>query len=651
VITLQVNNTISHPYNINLFCNYFSEITMSTMSGTDAFGRYDGTPKYFFAYKEDLIKKLKNEGLQWILGNDILHEPLAPPAATLQAYIANPNLLSNADHQVMSAYHNAMTKFTVRVDRAHAIFETSLGETPLALIDTIQHDPVLTTRQKIQNSIAHMEQIYGANGEATRGSITDDMDLLPVATTPQGGLYVISSLMRLNRILANMGGALTSAQMRTRLFNKLHGPLYQNVIDKIDSDQLLTFELACQEVQRVINLHRSRTRSDLSAAETPLNALGSVAFQSHYPGAGIAASLPAYLYGLPAPVGAAPVQAHIAVAASAPPVTVTAPPTHTAVATIAAVTEMGPKCFNCNGSHLARDCAEPLCNHCGSTWTSTRALGYHHFNDCPHRADQRNVRQRYTSYTRPNEYRPNDYRGGRSRGGGRGRGRGRGNGYSSGNRTRRAGINSLGASTALAEPFAAFTEDDWEDYAGANALPEEDYDGSRNDDYNDDYINAAFNMMSMSAPSDSSLVADESHPPPPNDVTEAFKVLPDSGANICATPPITAIALDRPIHKWQVPYKVVFGNGTVAFSYHYVHLGPIFGKTALLNGCANTILSVPSVNQRGYDVMFGADRICRIWDADGKKVVHQPLDKDSRLYYADLLTLLRDDQKTDRNTI
>ena len=152
-----------------------------------------------------------------------------------------------------------------------------------------------------------MEPIYGANGETTRGSITDDMDLLFVASTPQEGLYVISSLLRLNRILANIGGALTSAQMRTRLFNKLHGPLYQIVIDKIDSDQLLTFELACQEAQRVINLHRSRNCSDPSAAGALGNALGPVAFQSYYPAAGIAASPPAYFYGLPAPVRAAPV--------------------------------------------------------------------------------------------------------------------------------------------------------------------------------------------------------------------------------------------------------------------------------------------------------------------------------------------------------
>jgi hypothetical protein len=52
------------------------------------------------------------------------------------------------------------------------------------------------------------------------------------------------------------------------------------------------------------------------------------------------------------------------------------------------------------------------------------------------------------------------------------------------------------------------------------------------------------------------------------------------------------------------------------------------------------VLSVPDVNSRGFDVLFSKSMTCFIWNDDGDLIVEAPIDKDNRLYYVDLPSLL-----------
>jgi hypothetical protein len=129
----------------------------------------------------------------------------------------------------------------------------------------------------------------------------------------------------------------------------------------------------------------------------------------------------------------------------------------------------------------------------------------------------------------------------------------------------------------------------------------------------------------------------------PQSVLDAMRTLQDSGANVSATPPITAVSLGLTIYKWDEPFLVTFGNGTSSLSNHYVYLGPLLGKTAILNSCTHTVLSVPDVNSRGFDVLFSKSMRCFIWNDDGDLIVEAPIDKENRLYYVDLQSLLLED--------
>jgi hypothetical protein len=90
-------------------------------------------------------------------------------------------------------------------------------------------------------------------------------------------------------------------------------------------------------------------------------------------------------------------------------------------------------------------------------------------------------------------------------------------------------------------------------------------------------------------------------------------LLQDSGANINACNRKLA-----EIFQWKSLFRVGFGNGSSALSTDYVILGPILGRTAIIDECAGTILSIPNANNKGYTFPLTGDRKRRHKGVGGK---------------------------------
>jgi hypothetical protein len=66
----------------------------------------------------------------------------------------------------------------------------------------------------------------------------------------------------LNKILNKMQARLSDSDLKTRLFNKIRGPLFQHVRATINENPRSTFDSACTSIQNVITLELSTQSHD-----------------------------------------------------------------------------------------------------------------------------------------------------------------------------------------------------------------------------------------------------------------------------------------------------------------------------------------------------------------------------------------------------
>jgi hypothetical protein len=89
------------------------------------------------------------------------------------------------------------------------------------------------------------------------------------------------------------------------------------------------------------------------------------------------------------------------------------------------------------------------------------------------------------------------------------------------------------------------------------------------------------------------------------------------GANINACNKRLAELLDLDIFQWKSPFRVVFGNGSSALS-TVILLEAIIGRTVIIDECAETILSIPNANRKGYTFTLTGDMRCVISNREGQ---------------------------------
>lgn len=591
-------------------------------SGFDSSGRYDGTKKYYHAFETKMDDAFDSNHVSWITNIVQFPEPITP-AAALAREAAGASL--PGDYVVLKDYRKTMKEHNKEASKALSILKSLLGPVPTAAVDVILNSNILSPRVKILACRNSLRQQYGQTTATTISAHIADMDELPPIFDAASAQHFMSSLVMLNSVLRRLNAAQTDDQLRQRLYKNLVGPMFEKVALDIAADPAMTFAAACTSIQNIIDVkdQRDNHMRHLSAMHPTIFAGLNVGSQiqsawstvpvlpQYTPPASYAASIPTPTMMSPVstfqpypgypPIQSQPSSVNPAILA------MQAPPPHVL-----------PDCWNCFGHHRSRDCPAPFCRNCNSSWDSLTSAGYHLFIHCPNRPARKQPREPSRA-TRPSPAKPVfDYR-----------------------NKRRATVNSMtGAPQFDLDAMCSYNDAAWDSYLSSQSVSADD----AHDDDDQDYSSVIARNTMMCAqtddcssstvlPSTSSSLA----------ITNAMRTLQDSGANVSATPPITAVALGLTIYKWVDPFLVTFGNGTSALSNHYVYLGPLLGKTAILNSCTHTVLSVPDVNSRGFDVLFSKSMRCFIWNSDGDLIVEAPIDKENRLYYVDLQTLLLDD--------
>ena len=101
----------------------------------------------------------------------------------------------------------------------------------------------------------------------------------------------------------------------------------------------------------------------------------------------------------------------------------------------------------------------------------------------------------------------------------------------------------------------------------------------------------------------------------------------DTGANLSITNPQLAVMLALEPVAWPRPVPITFGNATEAVSTHYILLGPLLGRVALVEGAPSTIITRQSLQEGGLSVLFRADGVTVIFDQQGEVVFEAHLGK------------------------
>jgi hypothetical protein len=123
-----------------------------------------------------------------------------------------------------------------------------LGAVPLALIDPILVNPILTTRLKVAAAKQRLRREYGTANATSISAHIGDMDELPPIYDAHSALNYMTSLTLLNSILRKLGAAQTNDQLRQRLYKNLIGPMFEKVALDIATNPLLTYAQACTAV-------------------------------------------------------------------------------------------------------------------------------------------------------------------------------------------------------------------------------------------------------------------------------------------------------------------------------------------------------------------------------------------------------------------
>jgi hypothetical protein len=554
--------------------------------GFDMDGRYDGTEKYYWAFDEFLMDKLRAAGVLWVL-EKLRTSPIRPRAAYDAVRRRNE---SEADRKEIRNYQGDLDRYLPAVDRAYHVVVGSLGPVPLASVRVILEDENVDSRRKVKRVLAYLRATDGAVTESKKAEIENDMEDLPYGVDAASAMQLMSGLTHLNAILRKLGNSQHSdAALRSRLLKKLRGPMFKVVKYDVDTNGVeLTYAEVCHKIRKAISVeelengeirmsgHKRRAADELMTSAS-LHAVD---------GNSISGSRGDYLHAVFAPTSIASQQQW-----GTQQVSMIQAPSSPVVQNITSARDQN-SCWNCNGlGHVARNCPSLTCGRCGTQFPNYDVVGFHNSASCPSKAVSRSSIQK-TPFARAGG------EGGRGRRGGRGGGRGRGGrGYSG------RGLPTVNVANAEINEW----DEDVESYGGQN------------------------NFVGMTISTGS--VSDE----------VVSRVLLDSGANINACNRKLAGLLNVPIQRWKVPFRVLFGNNTEVWSQEFIDLGGLMGRTAIIENCTYTILSVPRANRKGYSVdMRGGTMRCVVSDRQGKVVVDAPIDASSGLYFIDVGYFMRD---------
>jgi hypothetical protein len=444
--------------------------------GFDASGCYNGDRKYFWAFDEYLCDKLRAAGVYWVI-QTLLPNPVRPNAAI--AHVEN-GTDDHYDRRDVEKYNYQMAKHQPSVEKAYGIVRSMLGSTPLTAVRHILDNENLSDRRKAQDIFRFLRNRDGAATETTKAAISNDIANLPHATDAESALQLISGLTHLNAILRKLGNSHHSdAALRTKLFEKLTGSMFDAVAHTINANAGMSFADACEAIRSSIDLTSIRGKPDSSSSGSGTKRTADEAFmfpgniqsaqgvpgsqgrQQQYLAAGLARPPPRYGY-------EQVMQQQIMAIQRANPLVPPTPPT------VAAATAP-PLCWNCGApDHLARDCSVLACAYCGSHFESHLSPAYHTSLNCPYKSTSRQAAP--PPFVR--------YSGGKGKGKGGGRGGGRTN--AQGGRGKFSGGRRYGArgNPLINAATAETTEDqEWEESMG-NADPYHEY-GWDYDDWGD----------------------------------------------------------------------------------------------------------------------------------------------------------------------
>lgn len=599
--------------------------TTASASGFDQDGKFDGTKKNFWAYHSKLMATLETQSTRWIIEKTI-REPICPREAFAKHDRGED--LTDEELKRIDKYSDKYEKHEKDAEKCLGVIKNSLNSIPYSLFRT-QIDATTTTingidypitnRHKCQLIVEAMIAYYGTPDVATKIAVQRDMDNLPSATDSASAIFLMTGMVHINSVLRQWQAPYDDAILKTKLLEKLDSAIFDNIAEKINSNPEYTFEKACQEVRASLELQTMR--SSKRSATT---------MKSIYSPSSSSSSSPSnsedYLSSVFAPSNH-PMKRNRTDEQPLP--TVSAISTNLAINTVDANTV----CWNCQSSgHQASTCTALHCRKCQSFFYSKQDPNYHMMTSCPMQTSGNQFNHRRDG---------GGNRGGGNRGGyGGGYDRGRGNGGRSGNGGRGNGSDRSGSGRGGPRPagrnptyvrqtnISAMTADppsqndqQWDDYCATNAAADDQDDG-----YDDREEYELWAFESCQQPSSTVSLED------------ALRCLQDSGANVNACSPELVQHLQLPIHPYRSPIRVIFGNGTEVYAHHYTYIG-ILGKTAIVKGCRNTIISTTTMNRRGYDVLCRADMRCVV-SRGQQEILNTPVDTEKELYFVDVRELL-----------
>ena len=113
----------------------------------------------------------------------------------------------------------------------------------------------------------------------------------------------------------------------------------------------------------------------------------------------------------------------------------------------------------------------------------------------------------------------------------------------------------------------------------------------------------------------------------------------DSGCNLPVTNPRTVKHFGLTPQLWPTPRWIKFANNQRECSTHYADFGQIIGKVAILESAPDTLISVPVLCRKGFEVSFKIPGGVGIY-LQGKLVHQGIVEKDSDMFYVNTKELL-----------
>lgn len=579
----------------------------SSLYGFDSNNKFDGTKKYFFAYLDDLMTTLRKNQVFWVLSTDC--PPPAKPQAALLDFPRLGRLPDDREYTAIEKFHADTRKYEQSAEKCLALITESINATVKATFTNVLRSDISSQLKCIQ-LIRAMKAHYGTSDEATKLSLMNDMDDLPDAVDTASTRVLLAGMIHINEALRNYESHFSSSALKTKLFKKLKGSRFNEVTAEINRDKDLTFLDACDLVNSALELQNIRDPEVESSRKRSLDDMQTSTNMAMSSSLSASVNNDQYFAAVFRPSStksnrsnqwASNPSVSAMQAPSIPPLFVAA--TATGPSHDPPLGTASRKCWNCkNNGHTAYNCVALFCNNCKQFFSSVDAPNYHTMPNCPQQPPRNN---------------PAFRNGGRGGGGGRDRGNpGRGGN----NRNPSNG----GRPPTYQRSIAAMTSEDvsidaeWDNYEAENCQVDHHYDGEYDD----------FEAEIRACDASSSSLS----------LMDARRCLMDSGANVNACSPMIVQHFNLPLHKYPTPVRVKFGNGTVVTSTHYTYIG-ILGRTAVVQGCVNIIISTPTMNQRGYDVLFSANRRCVV-SRNGEILSDTPLDQDKSLYFLDVEYLL-----------